>query len=622
MIRKVVLSSLAGIILFVAICPLSVCRAVGEQEKIVKGKYGTYLDENGVWHETDKQKDQRMAWWREARFGMFIHWGLYSVAAGQWKGKQDKGLGEWIQLHYKIPADEYAKLAEKFDPVKYDPNEWVRLAKDAGMKYIVITSKHHDGFAMYDSKASNFNIVDSTPYGKDVIAALAKACQKQGIKLGFYYSQSQDWHEPDALMNYWDFKENIDKSPEKFHTSRKSKSRSWIRTTFPNYMARKGLPQIREILTQYGPICVIWYDTPRSITKEQSEAFVNAVRKLQPDCLISSRVGHGLGDYGSTGDNSIPGTLRIGDWETPATMNNTWGYKDNDTDWKSTKDIVHNLVDICSKGGNYLLNVGPTAEGVIPEASVKVLKEVGQWMDKNSDSIYGTSNSPFGNFKWGRCTINDGKVYLHVWDWPKNGVIEVERFNNKVEKAYFLENKQQLKFGRNKDGVVTVNVGDKMINELDTVVVLEIDGHIDSASFAFTVEQDKNGTIKLLAAGATVKGQTAKFISRGDDGSIEHWTDPDDFVAWDIDVTKPGKFDVTVSYACKSARTGQYTISVGDNKIDFETKDTGNWDTFSTVKGGQITLGEKGKYKLAVKQNSEKSQAINLKSVTLKPAKK
>ena len=458
------------------------------------GKYGTYLDANGVWNETEQQKDARMTWWREARFGMFIHWGIYAVPAGEWKGQQDKGLGEWIQLHFKIPVKEYEKLAEQFNPVKYNAEEWVKYAKDAGMKYIVITSKHHDGFAMYHSKASKYNIVDATPFGRDVIAELAQACKKHGIRLGFYYSQSQDWHEPDAFMNYWDFPDNLDKSHEKHQKTEKRKRRSWIRTTFPNYMKRKGLPQVREILTQYGPICLIWYDTPRTITKEQSTEFVNQVRRLQPDCLINSRVGHGLGDYGSTGDNRIPGSRRIGDWETPATMNRTWGYKHNDTDWKSTEQIIHNLVNIVSKGGNYLLNVGPTAEGIIPEPSIKIMREVGCWMDKNSESIYGTVANPLGKLPWGRCTAKTGKVYLHVFDWPQDGKLEVVGLTNKLKKAYLLAGKTKLSATQDGDKIV-VNLPKECPDSIDTVVILAIDGDAQIS------ETEQVGNTNILRAG-------------------------------------------------------------------------------------------------------------------------
>jgi alpha-L-fucosidase len=259
-------------------------------------------------------------------------------------------------------------------------------------------------------------------------------------------------------------------------------------------MKSKGLPQVREILTQYGPICLIWYDTPRTITKEQSTEFVNQVRRLQPDCLINSRVGHGLGDYGSTGDNRIPGSRRIGDWETPATMNRTWGYKHNDTDWKSTEQIIHNLVNIVSKGGNYLLNVGPTAEGIIPEPSIKIMREVGCWMDKNSESIYGTVANPLGKLPWGRCTAKTGKVYLHVFDWPQDGKLEIAGLQNKLKKAYLLAGKTKLSATQDGNKIV-VKLPKECPDSIDTVVVLAIDGDAQIS------ETEQVGNTNILRAG-------------------------------------------------------------------------------------------------------------------------
>ena len=270
--------------------------------------------------EPASDKDRRMAWWREAKFGMFIHWGLYAVPAGRWHEKPIPGIGEWIMNYVQIPIPEYEKLAQQFNPVKFNADEWVGIAKDAGMKYIVITAKHHDGFAMFASKASAYNIVDATPWHRDPMKELAAACRRHGLRLCFYYSHAQDWHEPDAVGNVWDFpKEKDQKGPKE---------------GFDDYMARKALPQVRELLTQYGPIGLIWYDTPHRITEPQSRQFVDLVRQLQPDCLVNSRVGYNLGDYGSEGDNAIPDGARPGDWETPATINDTWGFKSYDDNWR------------------------------------------------------------------------------------------------------------------------------------------------------------------------------------------------------------------------------------------------------------------------------------------------
>jgi len=341
----------------------------------------------------EQERDRRLKWFRDARFGLMIHWGLYAVPAGEWKGKLIPGLGEWIMNRARIPISEYEQLAPQFNPVKFDADAWVRIAKDAGMKYVVITSKHHDGFAMYGSKASKYNIVDATPFHRDVMKELAAACHKYGLKLCFYYSQTQDWHEPDAVGNDWDFSAETKKD-------------------FARYLEQKVKPQVTEILTNYGPIGLIWFDTPRNITKEQSQELVDLVHKLQPDCLVSGRVGHGLGDYDSAGDNQISVGQVKRDWETPVTMNDTWGFKRDDQNWKPTGILIQQLVQVSSRGGNYLLNVGPTSEGLIPQPSIERLTEVGKWLKLNSEAVYGAAPSPFPyELPWGLAHHKAGQTF-------------------------------------------------------------------------------------------------------------------------------------------------------------------------------------------------------------------
>lgn len=324
---------------------------------------------------TDEARERRIAWFREVKFGMFIHWGLYAIPAGIWKGKEIQGLGEWIMFRARIPVKEYAQLAKQFNPVKFNADEWVQLAKEAGQRYLVITAKHHDGFAIYDSKVTDYDIVDATPFARDPMKELSEACRKHGIRFCFYYSHVQDWHHPDAVGNDWDY------DP--------------AQKNFARYWEEKAKPQIRELLTQYGPLGLIWYDTPRNISYEHALEAVRLVRELQPNCLVNGRVGHNLGDYREMGDNRIPEDVVDEDWEVPATINNTWGYKVTDNNWKPVKRLIFNLVDIVSKGGNYLLNVGPTAEGVIPEPSVERLLAIGRWLRVNGEAIYGAGRSPF-----------------------------------------------------------------------------------------------------------------------------------------------------------------------------------------------------------------------------------
>lgn len=382
--------------------------------------------------QTDEQRQKRLAWYREARFGMFIHWGLYAIPAGEWNGKPVRGLGEWIMYRGKIPVRDYEKLAAQFNPVKFDAAQWVSLAKDAGMKYMAITAKHHDGFAMYGSKAGKYNVVDATPFRRDPLKELAEACRKQNMRLGFYYSQTQDWHEYDGVGNTWDWPDETGKN-------------------FQKYFDSKVVPQVRELLTGYGPVALIWFDTPRNMTREQSQQLADLVQTLQPDCLVSGRVGNGLGDYDSTGDNQLSVGRVTRDWETPVTMNDTWGFRKDDSNWKTPAVLIRQLALAASRGGNYLLNVGPTAEGVIPQPSVDRLHEVGQWMRINGESIYGSSPSPYPyELPWGVMTSKPGRLYVHMYD-PPAGSFRLNGLKNKVQKAYTLNDRQPLAVSQQQD---------------------------------------------------------------------------------------------------------------------------------------------------------------------------
>jgi alpha-L-fucosidase len=416
--------------------------------------------------ETKAERDQRMKWWREAKFGMFIHWGVYSVPAGSYNGKQIGG-GEWIMNRAKIPVAEYARYTEKFNPVKFNADEWVSIAKDAGMKYIVITSRHHDGFAMFKSNASPYNIVDATPFKRDPLKELSEVCQKQGIKLGFYYSQAQDWHHPGgaAWGGHWDKAQD---------------------GSMDEYIKKIAVPQVREILTNYGPIAVLWFDTPKDMTPQRAEQFLPLL-KLQPGIIWNNRLGGGYrGDTETPEQHIPPAGYKDRDWETCMTMNGSWGYQSYDRNWKSAEKLVRNLADIASKGGNYLLNVGPTSEGLIPGPSVERLKEMGKWMKVNGEAIYGTTATPFTQpLPWGRVTKKVGgdetALYLHVFNWPADGKLALPGIKNKAEAAYLLADaeKKPLTVEQQPGGGWTIALPAKAPDAISSTVVVKVKGGLD-----------------------------------------------------------------------------------------------------------------------------------------------
>lgn len=421
----------------------------------------------------EQQGEDRMDWWRDARFGMFIHWGLYAIPAGEWEGSTNHA--EWIRTTAQIPLETYNGLVEEFNPVDFDSDEWVKMAKDAGMKYIVITSKHHDGFCLFDSEYTDFDVM-STPFKRDILKELSDACAREDVVMCWYHS-IMDWHHPDYLPR------------RGWETDRTAEG-----ANFDSYVEDYLKKQLAELTGNYGRIGVLWFDGEweDTWTHERGVDLYNYVRGLQEDIIINNRVDKGRqgmagmtkgeefkGDFG-TPEQEIPATGLPGvDWETCMTMNDHWGYNKYDDNWKSSEELIQKLVDIASKGGNFLLNVGPKADGTFPQESIERLEAIGDWMDVYGESIYGTAASPFSDIEWGRCTKNkvgkNTRLYLHVFDWPEDNKLVLPLFENKVRKAFIMDGMVKTGFKKEDDRLV-IDLPEEAPDDYCPVIILDVKG--------------------------------------------------------------------------------------------------------------------------------------------------
>jgi alpha-L-fucosidase len=508
-------------------------------------------------NETKAQKDTRMAWWRAAKFGMFIHWGLYAHYAGSFDGVPTNGAGEWIMHDEKAPVAEYAAGASQFDPEKFNADTWVAIAKAAGMKYIVMTAKHHEGFAMFHTKVDSYNIYDATPFKRDPIAEMSAACKKAGIKFGVYYSQNLDWHHPGGgtAGPSWDALQQGD---------------------FDNYIKTISAPQVTELIENIHP-AVLWFDIGSALTPDEVHALTESF-KDDPGLIYNNRMGGGIPGDTETPEQHIPATgFKSRDWETCMTINNTWGYKAQDTDFKSTATLLHNLVDIASKGGNYLLNVGPDSTGVIPQPEVDRIEQIGGWLKQNGASIYGTSSSSLARLPANeRMTVKGNTLYLHVFAWDGNA--SLPGLLTDVSSATTLIGKQSLAVSKDSDGITNI-APPANPDPIDTVVVLKLAGPLKVDDSPARIQPATDGSFTTTPENAILSGS---LQVEGDtpNSDIGYWTDSSDTVKWNLSVPAGGgDYTAKITYSVENGTAGSIAnlTASATSTLSVTTVTTGTW---------------------------------------------
>ncbi len=546
--------------------------------------------------ETPAQFAKRTAWWRDAKFGMFIHWGIYAVPA----------QGEWYMNNARVPRDVYAQYAKQFDPTQFNAAEWVRVAKEAGMKYLVITSKHHDGFCMFRTKATKYNVVDDTPWHHDPLKDLAEQCRKQGVRFCVYYS-IMDWHSPDQEPAV-DDPEHPEYNPTKIVPGKLEAYTQYMKT------------ELHELITQYHP-GLIWFDGgwPTWWTAEDGKSLYAWLRKQDPSIIVNNRE-NGAGDYG-TPEQTIPATGPQGLWETCMTINNDWGYNKTDFDFKSAQDLIRKLCDIASKGGNFLLNVGPTDQGIIPQPEVDRLLAMGKWMDTNGQCIYGTTRSPWLRQQFdGRITVKGNALYLEVFTAP-NGAVELHGLKTRVLSATALDGNTPVAFHQDGESL-TVTMPQKL-DDYATVIKLVLAGKPDVILEPLVISPNVNGEFILPASEATLVGDKVQLESLNGPPSVGFWVDQSNTVNWTINVPQAGDYQVRLDYACDDGSQGTlYSVKAlgTDSKVSNIVNGTGGWSDFKTITlDGRLSLTA-GKQTICVEPIiMPRGAVMNLRSITLKP---
>jgi alpha-L-fucosidase len=578
---------------------------------------------DGWWTAALANKDERLNWWRDAKFGCFIHWGVYADSAGEYKGHTGGNYSEHIMRQLKIPRQEYLEeIVAKFNPTKFDANEWVKLIKGAGMRYLVITAKHHDGFAMYPSGVTKYNITDATQFKRDPMRELSDACKANGVHFGFYYSHAFDWEHPDAPGNDWDYK-NPGGDKHLFDEKQGTGYKYWydvhpeLVPKARKYVDEKAIPQLEELIAKYHPD-IFWFDTSGKLPVSEQLRIVKAVRAADPNVVVNGRaargMGHNFGDYVDTADNPAEVREAEGDWEAIPTVNSSYGYNKLDNSYKTPEFFIRLLAKITAKGGNTLLNIGPKGDGTIDENATRILQGIGKWMDVNGESIHGATRTPLDRQAWGDSTVKGNTLYLHVFQWPSDGKLIVGNLQGEVSRAYMLADKDRkaLKTERASDKDLRVNVSSNAPDATDSVVVLEMDGPVKGRKgrlLATNVAENQ-----LLAFDAKQHGKFAPGDRKAGRYFMAGFTKADDYLSWPIRLNDPATFDVSVRYS-GGAKGEKLVVQAGDQSASGAIESESKTDRLLDL--GKLKLAA-GEYELRFKP--EKPGEVSLFEVVLKPA--
>jgi alpha-L-fucosidase len=565
-------------------------------------------------------RNQRLAWWREARFGGFIHWGVYSGPGGEWNGKPFKGYAEHLMRIQKIPLAEYkAKVVAPFNPTKFNAEDWVSLIKGAGMGYLIITAKHHDGFAMWPSKVSKYNIRDATKFTRDPMRELADACRRNGIRFGFYYSHAFDWEDPDAPGNDWDYdnpggdrKLHGDTRWYDLHPELLEKAR--------RYVDRKAIPQVRELIAMYHPD-ILWFDTPQKLPVSEQLRVVAAVREADPGIVINGRAARTgdrqFDDYENTGDRAAEFRPPAGDWEAIPTTNESYGWHQFDNSHKSPEFFVRLLAKAAARGGNLLLNIGPMGNGEIDPKDDAILRGIGRWMGPNARSIRGTQRTTLATQAWGESTRRMNTFYLHVFDWPKDRKLIVGGVDGDIGRVFLLSGGAPLRAERINLSDIAITLPENPPDAADSVVVLEMIGNVDGdpVRLLSTTQDNVLGTFDARVSAGL----------RFTDGKAPHayvyeWTRPDQSVTWPARLNAGAEFEVVARYSTGTPDVhGRFAIEVGKQRVEAEVEPTAKDTEAREVRLGTVRVPAGQADVRVVPAKIEGGESIRLFSIRLKP---